>query len=59
MKNKKISIGDTVKIPFNLTTDPYEKRGQHGKIVLIIDNDFAIEFENGEVGLYDRTIFEN
>ena len=57
--NTSIQVGNSVTIPRDLTTDPYNKRGQTGKVVHI-NRDLTlltVEFEDGSLGVYDVNIF--
>ena len=46
-------------IPKFLTTDPYNKRGQAGKIIGKDEyGDYIIKFNDGTIGLYDKHIWE-
>jgi hypothetical protein len=59
--NYQLQVGDEVTIPTNLTTDPNNMKGQTG-IVGYISNDestICVEFQNGQLGLYDSSIFNN
>jgi len=55
-------IGDSIKIPNDLTTDPYDKKGKTGKIVYINPkfDTVVIEFSD-KLGLYDASVvgFDN
>lgn len=51
--------GDTVKVPEDLTTDPYDKRGETGKIVHITaDGTIVVEFKDGSFGLYQKNALD-
>lgn len=57
-QSKPPQISNIVVIPNNLTTDPYDKRGEEGKIIAISkDNTAVVEFKDGTIGLYDNDIF--
>ena len=47
-----INLFDYVKIPTNLTTDPFDKRGQVGIAVKIEKDTVTVEFENLDLGIY-------
>lgn len=48
-----IEVGDDVTIPNDLTTDPFKRRGQTGKVTRIDDGDVAkVVFEDNKCGYY-------
>jgi hypothetical protein len=57
--NYSFKEGDTVKIPYDLTTDPINKQGEEGIIKIITDGIFYVLFDDGLVGAYDMDIFSN
>jgi hypothetical protein len=54
-----LEVGDIVTIPMSLTIDPYNKRGEEGKILIRSSDGMVvvIEFNDGSLGLYDPDIF--
>lgn len=53
-------VGDNVKIPRNLTSDPYNRQGQTGKIIKVDEknDEVIVEFENGGSGRYQLDAVE-
>jgi hypothetical protein len=44
--------GNLVKIPLNLTTDPYNKRGFTGKVITVNEQELIVRFNDGTSGRY-------
>lgn len=53
-----VRIGQEVKIPANLTSDPLKKQGELGKVLSIDKDIVTIKFSDGKSGKYFRDIFE-
>lgn len=50
---QEVNVGDRVKVPLSLTTDPAKRQGQHGDVVHITKNgDAVVEFGDGGIGVY-------
>jgi len=57
-EDKGINPGDTVKVPSDLTTDPSNKQGESGKVVIVKDRVVSVKFSDGKVGQYDSGVLE-
>lgn len=55
----KLKKGNKIIIPFNLTTDPYNKRGETGTIIDIKKDTVKVKFSDGSIGYYIKSIWEN
>lgn len=55
-----IELGDYLKVPKDLTTDPVDKRGERGEVVKIDkDNEtITLKFEDGTIGYYQKSVFD-
>lgn len=52
-----IKIGQDLKVPSSLTSDPSGKKGQFGKVTSIEDDIITLKFSDGKTGRYDRSIW--
>ena len=51
----KVKIFDQVQIPVDLTTDPYNKRGEIGKVININQlGDIEVIFSDDIIGIYSE-----
>lgn len=54
-----VKIGQTVKIPSNLTTDPKNKQGEEGRVIFIDqEGNVYVLFKDKVVGGYDMNVFD-
>lgn len=53
-KSEDHKVGDTVKIPSNLTTDPIGKQGETGEVTGVTKDYVTVKFKDGKVGRYDH-----
>lgn len=55
-----LKTGQSVKIPFDLTSDPKKKQGQTGKIVSVDsgNEEVTVEFSDGVKGVYQMDVVE-
>lgn len=51
-------VGDTVRVPHNLTTDPNNKRGQVGKVGKTTSDTVHVHFGDGSTGYYQHDALE-
>lgn len=56
-KSFSIKVGQSLKVPSSLTSDPSDKRGQFGKVSSIEDDIITLKFPDGKTGKYDRSIW--
>lgn len=52
-----IKVGQSLKVPSSLTSDPSGKKGQFGKVTSIEDDIITLKFSDGKTGKYDRSIW--
>lgn len=56
-KGFSIKVGQSLKVPSSLTSDPSGKKGQFGKVTSIEDDIITLKFSDGKTGKYDRSIW--
>lgn len=52
-----IRVGQELKVPSSLTSDPFGQKGQFGKVISIKDDVITLKFPDGKTGDYDRDIW--
>jgi len=50
--------GDTVRVPHNLTSDPYDRRGQTGTVSFVNEDVAHVKFANGGGGIYNHNALQ-
>lgn len=54
----KFNIGEYLTVPNNLTTDPYNRKGEEGKIIDVEDDTIVLKFKDGGSGSYLMSIWD-
>lgn len=57
-KTSGISVGQSLRVPANLTSDPIKKQGETGKVTSVQEDIVTIEFLDGKSGKYDKSIWD-
>lgn len=56
-----LQTGDIVRIPQNLTSDPFKRGGEEGEVIFIDDDlqSVVVKFDRGVLGIYSLDIFDD
>lgn len=53
-----ITLGDTLTVPKNLTTDPFDKKGLTGKVVKMEGDIVYLKFNDNDIAPFDINVFK-